>query len=126
MLQKKFKIFFYTALVAPVAFCLALGTASIAEAQKEIRIGFLTPLTGGGAQLGRDSVNGLKMYLDEIGYDMAGLKVKIVVEDTELKPAVAVTKAEKLIRHDKVHMICLLYTSPSPRDGLLSRMPSSA
>ena len=24
------------------------------------------------------------------------------------------------------HLICLLYTSPSPRDGLLSRMPSSA
>ena len=22
--------------------------------------------------------------------------------------------------------VCLLYTSPSPRDGLLSRMPSSA
>ena len=27
---------------------------------------------------------------------------------------------------DAVAMICLLYTSPSPRDGLLSRMPSSA
>ena len=26
----------------------------------------------------------------------------------------------------KKYMICLLYTSPSPRDGLLSRMPSSA
>ena len=26
---------------------------------------------------------------------------------------------------DKI-TICLLYTSPSPRDGLLSRMPSSA
>ena len=24
------------------------------------------------------------------------------------------------------HELCLLYTSPSPRDGLLSRMPSSA
>ena len=24
------------------------------------------------------------------------------------------------------HCVCLLYTSPSPRDGLLSRMPSSA
>ena len=24
------------------------------------------------------------------------------------------------------HISCLLYTSPSPRDGLLSRMPSSA
>ena len=26
----------------------------------------------------------------------------------------------------KRHQTCLLYTSPSPRDGLLSRMPSSA
>ena len=25
-----------------------------------------------------------------------------------------------------IDLICLLYTSPSPRDGLLSRMPSSA
>ena len=27
---------------------------------------------------------------------------------------------------NREHLICLLYTSPSPRDGLLSRMPSSA
>ena len=27
---------------------------------------------------------------------------------------------------DVIFHICLLYTSPSPRDGLLSRMPSSA
>ena len=27
---------------------------------------------------------------------------------------------------DDQHIGCLLYTSPSPRDGLLSRMPSSA
>ena len=25
-----------------------------------------------------------------------------------------------------LYKVCLLYTSPSPRDGLLSRMPSSA
>src|SRR5664279_5918884 len=30
-----------------------------------------------------------------------------------------------LARSD-LHVTCLLYTSPSPRDGLLSRMPSSA
>ena len=29
------------------------------------------------------------------------------------------------INRDQIHT-CLLYTSPSPRDGLLSRMPSSA
>ena len=27
---------------------------------------------------------------------------------------------------DRTALACLLYTSPSPRDGLLSRMPSSA
>ena len=40
-------------------------------------------------------------------------------------------KAEKYIRlHGELNFAeggaCLLYTSPSPRDGLLSRMPSSA
>ena len=32
----------------------------------------------------------------------------------------------EVIREGKPVEICLLYTSPSPRDGLLSRMPSSA
>ena len=32
---------------------------------------------------------------------------------------------ELVCRHDQCDL-CLLYTSPSPRDGLLSRMPSSA
>ena len=36
----------------------------------------------------------------------------------------------RLVKADQVffneNVICLLYTSPSPRDGLLSRMPSSA
>ena len=34
-----------------------------------------------------------------------------------------------LMQHEvrvRIYNICLLYTSPSPRDGLLSRMPSSA
>ena len=31
-----------------------------------------------------------------------------------------------VIRGERVACTCLLYTSPSPRDGLLSRMPSSA
>ena len=28
--------------------------------------------------------------------------------------------------HGRMPSVCLLYTSPNPRDGLLSRMPSSA
>ena len=34
--------------------------------------------------------------------------------------------AEKSKEYSDLNDICLLYTSPSPRDGLLSRMPSSA
>ena len=38
--------------------------------------------------------------------------------------------SEKISKHfqeaNKLYEDCLLYTSPSPRDGLLSRMPSSA
>ena len=36
------------------------------------------------------------------------------------------TNVETTKAHDVVSNACLLYTSPSPRDGLLSRMPSSA
>ena len=32
----------------------------------------------------------------------------------------------QLVNLDRLEKLCLLYTSPSPRDGLLSRMPSSA
>src|SRR5664279_3143669 len=33
---------------------------------------------------------------------------------------------DKLRELQGLFLVCLLYTSPSPRDGLLSRMPSSA
>ena len=35
-------------------------------------------------------------------------------------------RAEQVLPELGYNNICLLYTSPSPRDGLLSRMPSSA
>ncbi len=104
MLTKKGETLFFMAIIAAVALCLFMAPAAHA-AQKEMRIGFLAPMTGGGAQIGKDMLNGLKMYLDEINYNMAGVKVKLIVEDTELKPAVAVTKAQKLISHDKVHFL---------------------
>ena len=40
----------------------------------------------------------------------------------------AARRSEKLetVKAKCMELGCLLYTSPSPRDGLLSRMPSSA
>ena len=42
------------------------------------------------------------------------------------EPTAALGPNETLEVERVIHEICLLYTSPSPRDGLLSRMPSSA
>ena len=54
----------------------------------------------------------------------ARAKIKSVDTSKALKSSGVVgVLTGKEIAEDK---ICLLYTSPSPRDGLLSRMPSSA
>ena len=51
-----------------------------------------------------------------------GDKMSPLSDTTNLAPAMAGTDLFTHIRY----MICLLYTSPSPRDATLSRMPSSA
>ena len=45
----------------------------------------------------------------------------------DVNSAIATVDIDKLMsKHSDYAKFCLLYTSPSPRDGLLSRMPSSA
>ena len=47
-----------------------------------------------------------------------------IIPHSKLREATSEEKSQdKIIQHT---WSCLLYTSPSPRDGLLSRMPSSA
>ena len=44
----------------------------------------------------------------------------------DLFAELAALRQEVRLRNREQSRACLLYTSPSPRDGLLSRMPSSA
>jgi branched-chain amino acid transport system substrate-binding protein len=84
---------------------LLLGLSMSAPAQaEELRIGFIAPLTGIFAQIGKDMVNGFQMYLDEHKGKLGGADVKFVVEDSAGKPDTAVTKAKKLVLQDKVNM----------------------
>ena len=53
-------------------------------------------------------------------------KSKIKSAFPEIMIPLVSTEAEIKIMKELVIRTCLLYTSPSPRDGLLSRMPSSA
>jgi branched-chain amino acid transport system substrate-binding protein len=87
---------------------LAAGTGLIPSARaqdKELRIGFIAPMTGILAQVGKDMVDGFNMYLDEAKSEFGGAKVKLIVEDSTGKPDTAVTKAKKLILSDKVQMM---------------------
>ena len=45
---------------------------------------------------------------------------------TSFRVSLGVRKGGALLLNLYIDYVCLLYTSPSPRDGLLSRMPSSA
>jgi branched-chain amino acid transport system substrate-binding protein len=69
------------------------------------KIGMLAPLTGPFAQTGKDMVNGTELYLDEIGRQVSGRKIELVVEDDEAQPATALNKSRKLVEQDKVHVL---------------------
>ena len=59
-------------------------------------------MTGGGAAVGKDMTSGFTMYLEEIGNQIAGRKVEVIVEDTQGDPSQALTKLRKLVDSDKV------------------------
>ena len=56
-------------------------------------------------------------------YSFINLKNNIMINDVEVTKVFFKALSDEEINW---YINCLLYTSPSPRDGLLSRMPSSA
>ena len=58
----------------------------------------------------------------KLAHEIATMSQKYAQEIAQAQ--LEVNKAEAA--HKSLFVACLLYTSPSPRDGLLSRMPSSA
>ena len=62
-----------------------------------------------------------KLIIDWKEYNLIVEKLAIQIHQSGFKPDILIG-----IMRGGAPIICLLYTSPSPRDGLLSRMPSSA
>ena len=62
-------------------------------------------------------------YGGDIPIDLSEIQGQL---QTQAKQQLAQLGSRYGIAQEQQVIICLLYTSPSPRDGLLSRMPSSA
>ena len=68
----------------------------------------------GGVKIAKTADEAFEHASNILGMEIKGLTVKRVLVTPATPP------------EEEYYFSCLLYTSPSPRDGLLSRMPSSA
>jgi branched-chain amino acid transport system substrate-binding protein len=91
---------------------LTVGVPCAAPAAEPIKIGFMAPYVGVFAKLGNDLKNGFKLYLDEVGYKVAGREIVLIDEDTEGKPEVGLVKARKLVEKDHAQILAGLIASP--------------
>ncbi len=89
----------------------ALACAGLAGAAKaELRLGFVTTLTGGGAFLGNQQVNGWKLGLEHEGWTndgdkLAGIPTKVVYGDDQQDTDIGLNAVRKMLGSDKVHIV---------------------
>ncbi|MBS4048508.1 MAG: ABC transporter substrate-binding protein [Alphaproteobacteria bacterium] len=76
-----------------------------AQANKKIKIGFVTTLSGPNAAIGVDMKNSVELAVEHLGKKMGGIPVEVVYEDDEQKPEVGKQKTEKLMQRDKVDFV---------------------
>jgi branched-chain amino acid transport system substrate-binding protein len=82
---------------------LALGTGT--HAADQIKLGFITPLSGPISPAGTEAKRGADLALEELGNKLGGLPVKYTVVDDKTNPAEAVQGASKLIDDAKVDFV---------------------
>ena len=118
-------------LVAAFVFVSTFGTNVIADGHA-IKMGIILGFTGPIESLTPAMRDSARLAFEEAsasGSLLGGKKILVLEADSTCVDSAAATAAAEKMISDGVAAImgaCLLYTSPSPRDGLLSRMPSSA
>jgi branched-chain amino acid transport system substrate-binding protein len=110
------------------ALIAAAGLAFAAQAQQEVRIGVIYPLTGPSASVGGELRSALELAADIINNgapgiadlpfsqgkglpNLKGAKIKLVFADHQANPQVGASEAERLITQEKVVAIVGAYNS---------------
>lgn len=94
-------------LVKSFAVALLGATAPISMAQSlpPLKVGVLASLTGSAADINKGEINGLKLKLKQMNYQVGDRKIELIVEDDGGDPGTGVTKLQKLVERDKVNVI---------------------
>jgi branched-chain amino acid transport system substrate-binding protein len=94
-----------TKFLVTVSTVVLLSIAGQAQAQEKLKIGLIATLSGPPAVLGQQLRNGFQLAVKNMGGKLGGRDVELVVEDDELKPDVAVTKAKGLVDRTKADFV---------------------
>ncbi len=79
--------------------------ATSAQAADEVKIGFVTTLTTGGASIGQDQEKAVKLALKHIDNTMGGKPVNLIMADDGFKPEVGKQATDKLVKQDDVDFV---------------------
>src|SRR5262249_30663247 len=83
----------------------AAPLASMRAQAAPIKIGGLAPLTRAVAAGSREMRERTQFFFDQIGNQIAGRKVELIVEDDASVPDTALQKARKLVEQSNVHFL---------------------
>lgn len=93
----------HTLLAATMAAAIAAGAATAAD--KPVRIGMITTLSGGGAALGVDVRDGFQLALDMKGGKLGGVATELLVADDAQKVENAKQAATRFLKKDDVDVM---------------------
>jgi branched-chain amino acid transport system substrate-binding protein len=104
--MKREKLFVWVSGICLVSALFVLCSPLLAFAKEPIRIGIDIELTGIMSETSQNDKMGYDLYLDEIGYKVAGRKIQIMEYDNKTDPKISMEVAQKLVEKDKVHILC--------------------
>ena len=91
-----------TFIIASISAAIATGPAI---ADNQLRIGFLSTLSGGTGIFGKHQKHGFDLAVEQLGGKVGGLETKIIYGDDQRKPDVGLQVVTRMIKKDKVHFI---------------------
>lgn len=88
-----------------IAAAMAASMLTVPAFAAEVKIGFVTTLTTGGAVIGKDMENAVNLAVEHMGGKMGELDVNVIFGDDGFKPETGKQVTDKLVKQDNVDFV---------------------